>query len=67
MKYQVGLVLLVTLLAGCSQRQWYEGMQVRNRNDCLRLPMPRQAECMERIGPAYEEYEAIREQPPDAD
>ena len=52
----------VLLLCACTGRQAYEGIQQGKRNECLKLPLSRQAECIESANMSYEEYERRRKE-----
>ena len=52
-----------TVLAGCSSRQAYDGLQISARNECAKSPNQVQYnECMERTKMSYEEYERKRKE-----
>lgn len=54
--------LAILCAAGCTSRQVYEGMQVGERNDCLRQTSEREYQrCMEFQRLGFEEYERRRE------
>jgi len=51
------------VLAGCSNQQTYEGLQMSARNECAKSPNQVQYnECMERTKMSYEEYERKRKE-----
>ncbi|MCG8394545.1 MAG: hypothetical protein MI745_15820 [Pseudomonadales bacterium] len=58
------IVWMATLMvvAGCSYRGAYEGVQTGNRNACLPLPPSEYDECMEKASQPYEEYERERQE-----
>lgn len=57
------LILVVLLgLAACSNRAMYENMLIHQRNECLKEPPPRHAECLEQTNQPYEEYQRKREE-----
>lgn len=53
--------LLVLILAGCSNKQVYEGLKQSNRNDCLQLPPNQQQACLDKVNQSYEAYQRERE------
>lgn len=55
-------VLILLLLAGCSSKGTYEGIQADNRIECSKLPPSQYDECIERANKSYEEYEYERKQ-----
>ena len=55
-------VLILLLLAGCSSKGTYEGIQAGNRIECSKLPPSQYDECIERANKSYEEYEYERKQ-----
>jgi hypothetical protein len=57
---QLAACLALTLLAACSTRGVYEGIQTSNRQECGMLPPSQYDECMERNALSYEEYERER-------
>ena len=55
-------LVLMFLAAGCSNRGAYEGFQVSNRNECIKLPPSQYDECMENANISYDEYERERKE-----
>ena len=61
MKY-LSLCLVFVVIAGCSNRGAYEGIQASNRNECLKVPESEYDECMENASKSYNEYERERKE-----
>ncbi|WP_036229430.1 hypothetical protein [Marinobacterium jannaschii] len=57
---QVLLLLLLSMLAGCSEKGFYTGLQSSHQQACLRAP-DREA-CLEGSDMSYEEYQSGRRQ-----
>lgn len=56
------LAVGVSMSAGCSTKAWYEGFEIRARNECHRLPQGEAESCLSRVSSmAYEEYERKRQ------
>ena len=55
-------ILVITAVSGCSNQQVYEGLQMRNRNDCEKLEQSDRAKCLEAANKRYEDYKRDREQ-----
>jgi hypothetical protein len=51
---------LLTTAFGCTSRQWYDGLQQGQRNECLKRPVPQQAECLDAVNLPYDEYRRER-------
>lgn len=58
---QLLTIALVVLLVGCTNQQYYEGIQVNRRNECLKLPIPQREECFARYNMSYDQYERERQ------
>lgn len=58
----ITVCLVFLVLAGCSNRGIYEGIQAGNRNECLRLPPSQYDDCMERASKSYDEYDRERKE-----
>ena len=56
------LFLVLLVLAGCSNRGVYEGIQTSNRIECSKLPPSQYDECMENANKSYNEYEMERKE-----
>lgn len=54
-------ILLAMLVAGCSQRGWYEGVKQGHRHQCSRVPEAAREECLAQHDDSYEEYRQKRE------
>ncbi len=50
-------LIILLILAGCSNRGVYEGIQISNRNECSKVPPSQYDECMEKANKSYDEYE----------
>jgi len=61
-KYCFTILLLLISLQACSSRQAYEAMQMRERNECLKVPESQYDECMERADESYDTYKQNREE-----
>ena len=60
---KVKLIFLIFLIiAGCSSRGAYEGIQASNRIECSELPPPQYDECMNNANKSYDEYERERKE-----
>jgi hypothetical protein len=60
-KTSVFLAVLVILIAGCSNKAVYENIQINNRNDCKKLPLPQYEDCMKHAKKSHESFERERE------
>ncbi|WP_269620515.1 hypothetical protein [Zhongshania sp. BJYM1] len=58
----MSLFIALIMLAGCSNRSLYEGVQASNRNDCAKLQSPQYDECMENANRSYNDYERERKE-----
>lgn len=58
----ITVCLVFLVLAGCSNRGIYEGIQAGNRNECLRLPPSQYDDCMKRASKSYDEYDRERKE-----
>lgn len=58
----IPLFLVLLVLAGCSNRGVYGGIQASNRNECSKLPPSQYDECMENANKSYDEYERERKE-----
>ena len=56
------ICLIFCVLAGCSNRGIYEGVQAGKRNDCLKVPPSQYDDCMESANKSYSEYERERKE-----
>lgn len=61
MKYFT-VVILFTLLYGCSNRQIYESLHSNQKIRCQSLPPSQYSECMEQLNDSYEEHTRKREE-----
>jgi hypothetical protein len=60
---KVKLIFLIFLIiAGCSSRGAYEGIQASNRSECSTLPPSQYDECMNNGNKSYDEYERERKE-----
>lgn len=64
MKFRMILIVMLSLLlvAGCSNRGWYEGMKNRERVLCNQVPASDYEDCMRQAEGNYNEYEKQREE-----
>jgi len=56
------IFLIFFILAGCSGRVAYEGIQASNRSECSTLPPSQYDECMNNTNKSYDEYERERKE-----
>lgn len=57
------LMLFLLIVAGaCSNRQIYDSLQIRQKNECLNLPPAESDECLGRVGKSYDQYEKERQE-----
>ncbi len=54
--------LIFLIIAGCSSRGAYEGIQAGDRSKCLSLPPSQYDECMKNANKSYDEYERERKE-----
>jgi len=55
-------IVALTLLAGCSNKSIYQGIQSSNQVECTMLPPSQYEECIERSDQPYDEYERERQE-----
>lgn len=55
------LILSVTVLIACSNRQVYEASQTSQKNQCDLLQLGEREECLKHLPPAYSDYERERQ------
>ena len=53
--------LLLSIQTGCSSRQFYESVQHSRQQECRRLPVWRQQDCLSLYETSFEEYQRQRE------
>lgn len=59
----VALVLvMLTLVAGCTNRAIYDNIQLDNRRQCVEVPPSQYDECMEATSKPYDEYKRERDE-----
>lgn len=58
----VFLLVLLLVIAGCSNRAVYENLQINQRNKCQQGPQAAYEECMRGVDKSYEEYERERQE-----
>lgn len=54
-------LIVILILASCSNKGIYEGIQTSKRNECSKVPPSQYDECMEKANKSYDEYERERE------
>lgn len=60
---KVKLVIVIFLIiAGCSSRGAYEGIQTSNRFECAKLPPSQYDECINNANKSYDKYERDRKE-----
>lgn len=57
-------LLFVTMifLSACSEKAVYDNIQLNNRLQCDKVPLPEYDDCMSRASKPYEEYERERQE-----
>ena len=66
MKYRIGWVgcwvcIAALGMAGCSTRNWYEGMKLGAENDCQKQPPGAREDCLSQLNKkSYDAYEKER-------
>ncbi|TPV56509.1 hypothetical protein FJ444_15070 [Aestuariibacter sp. GS-14] len=61
-KQRVALVIAIAGLAGCTNKQLYQGMMQNRQHACLQeLPQDQEA-CFKRYEMSFEEYQQTRQQ-----
>lgn len=55
------LIATLLIVAGCSSRGAYEGIQASNRIECSKRPPSQYEECMTNANTSYDEYKRKRE------
>lgn len=58
----ITIFLTILILASCSARGVYDGIQAGNRNECSKLPPSQYDECMKDVDKPYDEYERERKE-----
>jgi len=59
--YKILLLIVVTLLLGCTTKSWYEGVKQGAENECRIQPQSAMDSCLERLNKrSYEDYEKAR-------
>jgi len=56
------MVLVMFGVAGCSNKNIYDNIQLNNRNDCAKLPSSQYDKCIESASKSYDEYERERKE-----
>lgn len=59
---RVQILIVILLVAGCSNRTIYENIQLNNRNQCAELPPSEYEACIEAADRTYDEYERERKE-----
>lgn len=56
------ILVIIFLLAGCSNKETYNHLQRYKQSSCKKLPQPLYSECIENVNVkiSYEEYERER-------
>ena len=54
------IILLMTLLVACSNKQAYNAVQANQRSQCQKLPNSEYEECKQREQLSYEQYQEER-------
>ena len=61
MKSNLGTLVLVVGLSSCTNQQVYDSVQNSSQLECDKLQMVQREECLKRMAPSYEKYEAERQ------
>ena len=56
------LLLALIFIGSCSHKQMYEVLQIKQQNDCLKLPQSEYESCMESTEKPYEQYKEERQE-----
>ena len=56
----IAALVAVTLSAGCTARNWYEGVQQNHRQRCELVPASEREECLAQHDDRYEDYQRKR-------
>lgn len=56
------IILIFIIIAGCSNRGVYEGIQASNSFECSKLPPSQYDECMKSASKSYDNYERERKE-----
>jgi hypothetical protein len=56
------LLFCLFATASCSNKQMYEALQIKQKNECQKVPPSEYGECMARTKKSYEQYEAERQE-----
>jgi len=54
------VVISLALTVGCTQRNWYEGVQQSQRYQCEELPRSEREDCLKYHADSYDEYQRKR-------
>ena len=57
----ITILVLVSLVTGCSYRAVYENIQINRQRECSRVPPSVYDDCMKGVNKSYEEYERERQ------
>lgn len=60
MKKVIILLMLLTLLGGCTKRAWYDGFQAGQKHQCGKLEGESREKCLQNADMSYEEYKKNR-------
>jgi len=58
----VCFALLIATTGSCSHKQMYESLQIKQKNDCQKVPPSEYDQCMEKAEKSYEQYEKERQE-----
>lgn len=61
MKLILGILVLAVGLCSCTNKQVYDSVQNSNKLECDKLQTVQREECLKRLAPEYDKYEAERE------
>jgi len=55
------LLLVLLSIVTCSHQQVYESLQIKQKNDCLKVPESEYDKCMQDAEKSYEQYKEERQ------
>jgi hypothetical protein len=56
------IILAMTLLQGCSCRQWYDGLRLVQESECSKLRDNEREKCLQDAGISYDQYQRERQE-----
>lgn len=55
-------ILLLMLAAGCTSRNWYEGVKQSHQQQCKQMPDSERDECLAQHDDSYDQYKRKRQE-----